>query len=117
MEAMSNGRNNIQYLELSDAAKKEFLDGFDRGLKDGAASASRIWELEKLTIDETESIISLLAEDRNSWNIEDGQFFFETDEQIDRFNKHLANIEKFYAERMEMQDRAIDRQRKAIDEL
>jgi hypothetical protein len=116
-ENMANARNNIQYLEMSDPEKEEFLVGFDRGSKNAAEQANRMWELEKFVIDETEKMINLLAEDRNSWIIENEQFLFETDEQIARFNDHVANIEKLSAEQMDLQNNVIKRQREELEAL
>ncbi|MCH7503016.1 MAG: zinc-ribbon domain-containing protein [Proteobacteria bacterium] len=117
LEIMKDSRNNIQFLSLSDSEKKAIEDGFNRGFEKNAENRERMWVLERLTIDEMEKVIYLLAEDSQSWEIEDGQFLFESDQKIDRFNEHITNMEKFYAEQIELQDMIIQGQRERLEEL
>ena len=92
-------------------------EGFNLGVEGGVEVRERMWNLERLSVDEIEKIINLLAERPNSWEIVDGQFLFESDQQVDQFNEYSANIDKIIAEQAELQESAVQRQRQRIEEL
>lgn len=117
LETVMAAKDRIKSLDLSDADKKAVEDGFIRGVEGSADFREKMWGLERLTLDEFEKVIDLLAEDPQSWEIDEGQFLFESDQQIDRFNEHMTNIDKFVAEQTKLQELQIRKQRQKIEEL
>ena len=92
-------------------------EGFNRSFEGAADVHERMWNLERLSVDEMEKIINLLAERPNSWEIVDGQFLFESDQQVDQFNEYIANMGKIIAEQAELQKSVVQRQRQRFEEL
>ena len=117
MEIITNARDRIQYLKLSETDKRAIEDGYKRGFEGSTDLREKMWELERSQIDEMEKIIDMLADEPGTWEVEEGQFLFERDQQIDQFNKHMANIDKFYADQIELQKLTVQKQRQRLEEL
>ncbi len=105
----------IDALDLSEADKRDMRSGFQRGLGRAEATRSRMWELERQIMREFSLLIDMFEAD--GWTFENGEFLYDTDEQLDQYNRHLDKIDALYQEQVRLQQDAVDRQRQRVDEL
>ncbi len=105
----------IDALDLSEAEKQDMRTGFQRGLGQSEATRSRMWELERQIMREFSLLIDMFEAD--SWVFENGELIYETDEQLEQYNRHLDKIDALYLEQVRLQQDAVDRQRQRVDEL
>lgn len=116
-QLLSDIPNMIQAIDLPAAEKKKFERAFMKSMQSRKPAIERLMTLEKATIDEVEKIIDLLADDPQAWSIDNSELLFESQQQIDQYNEHLDNIDSFLAEQVEIQNAALERARKTIDEF
>lgn len=105
---LQSTRAKINNLEVSSSLKQDMIHGFDRGMKNTQGQFDRLWELEEMTIFEVEKIINLLSKRSGSWVVFGRKIVFENNNDLQRFNVYIANIQHYAAEQEEMQKRSRD---------
>jgi len=113
-EILENSADAIQGLNMSERDKRSFERGYREKLGSSLGQHDAMWDLEEETFDEFEKIIDLLDGSSGEWSVEDGQFLFTTDEQVDRFNGYLGRIDAIMLEQQEMQRSALEATRQQI---
>ena len=101
-------RNDIFKLNLNEATKKSFADGYDKGLEDGRANAKLSWDLEELVLKEFENIINLLSASNGTWKIENNQVLFSTDEDVNAYNSYIASIQSLVEKQQNIQKQNLE---------
>jgi hypothetical protein len=107
----------IDELELSEQFKKDFRAGFLRGLEGSKHMRERNLYLEEAVLREAELMIDFLEANQRSWTVEDGQFLFDTDEQVATYNHHLQNMQMYAAEQEQIQRDMIENQRQKVQDM
>jgi hypothetical protein len=105
----------INQLALPEGQKQSMLEGFRKGQEKNEPLTERIFYLERQGLVEFEKIVDFLEQIRTSWYVENGQFMFETDEQVSTYNNFLANIDMYVAEQLEHQKKALQNQRETVE--
>ena len=105
---------DIQQLDLSDRDKRGFEKGYREGIGRSILIHDQMWDLEAATYEEFEKLIEFFAVNPDSWWIEDGQFVFQTQEQVDEFDQYWANIDRIMLEQQRVQQTNLEAQREKI---
>lgn len=116
-DLVNQARKEIEFMDLTAAEKQGFEEGFNRGFENSRRKGEEKWLLEEAVIDECEQIVDLLAIEPRSWVIQESQILFETQEQLDQYNKHLAKINAISAAQEAIDDTLIAAQREKLNDL
>jgi hypothetical protein len=101
-------KRNIESLDVDESVKKEFAIGFENGLKESRKKVDTMWELERQIVGEFESIINLLASTTSSWTIEGDKIMFYNNSDLDKYNSHIAAIQKLSDRQTKIQKQGVD---------
>ena len=106
LEFYDNLPDRLDRFRITGEARRGFLDKYRAGYEDSRALLVEQWELESKTMETGGALVRFLHESRARWEMDDGLFLFETDEDLERFNKlfgemnkHIARSEEIAAER------------------
>lgn len=116
-DLFSKMRQDIENSDLNSNYKQSMLVGFDRALFQAKARSMEQWALEEDVLDQMENVFSLLTARRNAWQIQGGKIMFQTQEDLDLFNLHLAKIESIVAKQEQMQTSSFQRSQETLSKL
>ncbi len=85
-------RDNVAEQAISEESKESFRASFDESLAPSIERASQIWDLERQTLAKVDELLRFLAMSQSSWTTESDQYVFETDKNVEIFNKILGEI-------------------------
>lgn len=114
---LSNAKENIRSLNISETSKREMLSGFDKGMEKAKKNIDAMWSLEGQTINEFENIMNLLSARKGAWVVEGEQILFYNDSDLDRFNSYIASIQNIVNQQEEIQRQSVQTVNRIFDRL
>lgn len=102
VELVQQSRADIDALEFSEAFRKQFEVGFERGLSRSKEQAAQLWRLEKRVVQQFESIFLLLAASE-AWVVEGDQILFYRDDELAQFNAYIQSIQDLTQQQQALQ--------------
>jgi hypothetical protein len=112
---LSNTKEKIHSLNISESSKKGLLSGFEQGIKESKNNTDAVWSLEGKIINEFENIINLLSDKKEAWIVEGKKIIFYDSNDLDRFNSYISSIQKIANQQKEIQNRSIQTFNRNID--
>lgn len=103
--------------ELSAKAKRSFLSGYENEKARNTTNLDANWNLEAESIELTSKIIDHLEAKREAWVVEEGALAFHNDEDLEKYNAILKQIDDCSAKQTELQEKARDRFKAEMKEL
>ena len=100
---LTDARQRIQTLAMSNSSRQEMTSGFDRGMEE--AQFDGLWALQKGVLSECESSFDLLSRRPKQWVISDGRILFYDENDLRRFNSCIISIQNLAAEQEKIQQR------------
>lgn len=104
---LSNAKENIRSLNISESSKMKMLSSFDRGMEKAKKNIDAMWSLQDKTIKEFENIITLLSTRKGAWVVEGEQILFYNDSDLERFNSYIASIQNIVKQQEEIQRQSV----------
>lgn len=92
----------IEKSGLSASEQRRYLAGFRHSLIDAWPGRQETWELEAAIIGRHEAIVDHLEESRARWHNDEGLFFFDQDEDYERFEQLMWEIRAMDARQQEI---------------
>lgn len=92
----------LQQLDVPEAAKTEFLAGWQPGYPAMLAKVNKVWDIEGQVVEQFRAVARLLR-DGGKWEIVNGQIQFEQQEDLNSFNEIMANIQRSVMEQQQIQ--------------
>lgn len=81
----------------SDAVREDAANGLARGLVRNTPVQAQMWDLESQVVDRIEDVARILHDRRGAWTLEDGQLYFESAEDNDRYNAAFDAVDEVIA--------------------
>ena len=91
-EVIANIPGQIDSLDLSQSEKNELEKHMNEGLVIGKANAEKMFNLEREYISTAGELMLFLKETQGDWIVEDGQFLFFSENNIELFNEYFFRI-------------------------
>lgn len=105
---LSDTREKIRSLNVSDATKRGMLSGFDQGMANAKQNIDRAWSLEKEAINECENIINLLSAKPGAWVVQNEKILFYNADDLSEFNSYMTSIRNIVAQQEAIQRQGIE---------
>ena len=77
--------------DISEQSKREAIEGFEQGARNGLSRSNRVWALELSMLDRIDNILDIL--DRGGWERRGEQFMFSRQSDLERFNAEIARLQ------------------------
>ncbi|HMO51250.1 MAG TPA: hypothetical protein PKA21_09000 [Kiritimatiellia bacterium] len=106
--------NLVDELKLSESSKAEFKSSYVEGLKESKVRMQYQWSLEQQVVKEFEKILPLF-EDKNSWSVENDQFLFVQDNDVELFNNAMKTINDLVEKQLESQKQGLREAQEALN--
>lgn len=90
-DSIQNRANEIKFGTV--AENETFIKEFTKAFTQGRNEAMQSLQYEKDIVDLCGQLITFLYEKQGSWAVEDGQLYFDTDEQIASYNAIQSDLE------------------------
>ena len=97
-ELRNDWTGQIRSLDGPPSKVKEYVSLVNEFYDENEVQLSRIQEASTQTVLEAESMVDLLAKVPRSWSVEDGQFLFDNDDDVDTYNQQLQKMQSLDAE-------------------
>ncbi|MFM7182660.1 MAG: hypothetical protein ACKO2G_14510 [Verrucomicrobiales bacterium] len=91
--------------------------GFEEGFRSNTKNGARIRELEAAMIEKVGESIEVLAAAEGKWEAQDGQFMFENDADMEKFNAALKEVTDFGAEQEKIREEAFSKGKSGLEKL
>ncbi len=114
LEAMPR---KIDTIPVSPAMRRGMEKGFRNGMGQSAEVQAQIWTLELEIVGHFGELVGLLEERREHWTAAEGQFTFDNDEDLDRFNAILEKVNAATTRQEEIRQEAAKRATESISDL
>ncbi|NKB35290.1 MAG: hypothetical protein GKR91_19505 [Pseudomonadales bacterium] len=102
--------DEVMALSISEATKQEFVVGLEQGLERGLENARRIWDLERLMIEEYKNTLKLVSTTDSDWEMEDGLFSFYNEDTLQKFNEYMENIDALSHQQVLLREASLERE-------
>jgi len=103
---LDNVQKEISALNISESIRKGILNGFKEGMKNQQIDA--MWDLESKVISEFGNIITLLSARQGNWEIQNGNFLFTYQSDVNTFNSYLNAIQEHVTRQQTIQKQVIE---------
>lgn len=107
----------IEHMELPETEREVFREAFGNSSEQSRNVLVRSWQIEEQGVGEIEQIIDFLEREEGAWGVQDSQFVFDNQQQLDQYNSYFANIDMLIAEQMELQKVQSETRRRKLDGL
>jgi serine/threonine protein kinase len=77
---------------FSDSVKKSFLKGYQEGIAKSGPLIKETWDLELVICNSSNELLNHLESSQSRWKAKDGNFIFETDEDLEKFNYIIKKV-------------------------
>jgi hypothetical protein len=114
---LSDTREKIRSLDVSEATKNEMVLGFDKGMRGVRQNLDTLLSLEAKIIDEFEHIIDLLSAKKESWTVQGEQIRFYHNEDLEAFNAHIGSVQRMARQQQEVQSQSRQQVDRNFDRL
>jgi len=105
---LHNARENLQSLDMSASLKREAISGFDRGIEKAKTQIDSMWTIEEKVVVEFENIIELLSARNDAWVVQESQFLFYNDTDLNKFNSYIDSIQGLVNEQQQIQRQSVE---------
>lgn len=95
----------VQALKLSDASKRDMIQGFERSSVAARAQLVELWGLERQALGEIDGALNVLHGSRGRWKFDGGNFVFADQRTLDAFNRHMASVQTITQKQTDIQKR------------
>jgi hypothetical protein len=92
MDLISDFPKKIDNYGLNEISKNNFIQGFRKGIAKSGPLIKESWDLEVQSVELMSEMINHLESSRARWVVKSGQFIFETDADLKKFNSILSQI-------------------------
>jgi hypothetical protein len=100
-----NVEKEIANLSLSEENRREFARGLKDGMKESSRLRNDMWECEAQIVSVFEQI---LADRRDSWTFENGQFVFASERDLSKFKSYQHMLQEVVRKERELQQRCAE---------
>lgn len=94
LAAYDNFPKMIDGTTLQPYFKSQFKGGAERGIMKGKMSMSEFFRIQRAFTDEALSLLLFLQQKQNSYGFRDDQISFVSKSDLERYNKHIQNIQQ-----------------------
>ncbi|HKO88514.1 MAG TPA: hypothetical protein VJU83_08350 [Burkholderiales bacterium] len=108
---------DVDHMALSDAGKAQFRAGFEQGLQRGGIRADAVWDLEMRIVSQIETAVEYLFARNHAWSVENGQFLFQQQSDLDEFNGQMAKVDGLVAQQEALQKEGFDKAEQGLQRL
>lgn len=102
---------------MSPDAKKSMRSGFQQGLEKSTPLIKETWDIEVASVDRMGDLIELLESRRKFWTPLNGQFTFQLDGDLQRFNAILEQINDGVKRQTEIRQKSLQGATRTISDL
>jgi hypothetical protein len=115
--AMQTMRSKIISLNIDSNLKEKMLQSYDRSVKTWQPKRDRIVVLEEGIVGEVENMINFLEAKSDSWTVIKGEMVFQSDQDADKYNAFLGNIQRYATEQERIKKEAVDATKAALGQM
>jgi hypothetical protein len=94
---------------FSDKIKRDILKGYEDGKRESMSKFMEMWDLELSTLDHMQSACEHLLETKDAWSSQEGQFVFNNDPDLNKFNGYMKKIEENTARQTTLSEGAVNK--------
>jgi len=102
---------------MSPDTKKSMRTGFQQGLEKSIPLLQETWDIEVASVDRMGDLIELLESKRRFWTPENGQFIFQSDGDLQRFNAIMEQINAGVKRQTEIRQKSLQGATSTISDL
>jgi hypothetical protein len=89
---LQDARAKVQAMDANSSMKRGFVQGFIESSGRADNQAQQVWDMEQQTVDTAGEMVAFLSSSRGQWTLESGQFVFNDDNSLSRFNGYVTKI-------------------------
>ncbi|WP_395749479.1 hypothetical protein [Prosthecobacter sp.] len=115
--ALSSLPEKIRASTISLAEKESGAVGAEKGIPPALATFNETWKLEESVVDQMANIMELLRKRRGHWQVSNGKFLFNDDNDLKTFNTAMAEIQLAATRQTEIQQQNQQKSGKVFDDM
>lgn len=108
MNLFSDFPKKLDNYSFSDSVKKSFLEGYREGIAKSGPLIKETWDLELVVCNNFNDLLNHLNSSQSRWKAKGGQFLFETDADLKKFNSILSQINSCVERQKEIKKQSQD---------
>lgn len=109
--------NRVAKYKLSASQQRAFMKGAGDGISKAVDVQEKNWSLEKKSIAKMAEMIDVLRSSKGYWELQDGNFAFERDADLERFNKSYSELMLFINEQELLRASTLEDANQRIDTI
>lgn len=109
--------NRVAKYKLSASQQRAFMKGAGDGISKAVDVQEKNWSLEKKSIGKMAEMIDVLRSSKGYWELQDGNFAFERDADLERFNKSYSDLMLFINEQELLRKSTLENANQRIDTI
>ena len=102
---------------MSASQQRAFMKGAGDGISKAVDVQEKNWSLEKKSIGKMAEMIDVLRSSKGYWELQDGNFAFERDADLERFNKSYSDLMLFINEQELLRKSTLENANQRIDTI
>ena len=116
-ELMDRARARVSQMAISERSKREFAAGVELGMIKNKSRLQKLWGMERSAILEAEKAIEVLASRKKGWAIQDGGLVFDSDQQLENYNRHIVEMQNIVQRQQELMQQGMQQARENLQAI
>ena len=114
---ISSFSDKVDQANFTPAIKASLANGFEKGLSKTIPLLREIWDLEAAVADCMEEMLEHLRGTRGRWAVSEGQFVFERQSDIDKYNEILGRLQGHAQRQLDIKQRCMQSSQQSFNSL